>query len=119
MTNRIGHRDDAEAESERHSDQTNTDLREAGGDHRAATSRKSEPKRSDQFGSVLLGIHIAPPCSAFALKNAGNSPIGTAATPGSGLHREKLADFGGFSWPSLTENDRLRWTFPALSGTCP
>ena len=57
MADRIGHGYDAQAERQRHADQADTDLRKAGGDDRAAASRKSEPERADRFSGIFFGIH--------------------------------------------------------------
>src|SRR5882724_173569 len=52
MADRIGHRDHAQAEGERHADQADTDLWKARGDDGAAATRKSQPKGSDCLSGV-------------------------------------------------------------------
>src|SRR3982751_523472 len=63
MADGIGHRDDAQSECQRHTDQTDPDLWKRRRDHRAAATCKSQPKRTDPFGSIFLRIHIVIPPS--------------------------------------------------------
>jgi hypothetical protein len=65
MADRVGHRDHAQAERERHADQADADLRKARGDDGAAATGKSEPKGSDGLSGVFFAVHWSPPRVVF------------------------------------------------------
>jgi hypothetical protein len=46
--------------SQRHAEQANTDLREAGCDDRAAAATKGQPECADRLGYEFSEMHIAP-----------------------------------------------------------
>ena len=104
MADRIGHGDDAQPERQRHADQADADLRKAGGDHRAAASRKCEPKRADRFGSIFLRI----PCNAsLCFRRSRNckapqtAPLMVPEICQTGLAWRYFAAFRGFPWPEI------------------
>ena len=71
----IGHRDDAQPERQRHPDQSDTDLREAGGDHRAAASCKGQPERPDRLGGIFFCVHGTSSLICFGCQKPGKSPL--------------------------------------------
>ena len=61
VANGVRHGENGEAECERYAEQADTDLREGGSDHRAATAAEGQPECADRFGRELLNVHVPLP----------------------------------------------------------
>jgi hypothetical protein len=62
-----GHRQDRQAERERHAREANPELGKRRGEHRRAATAKNQPGRADEFGRKL-----ARHCTALPLRFTGN-----------------------------------------------
>jgi hypothetical protein len=61
VADRIGHRQDREAEGEGHAREADAELGKRRGENRRAASAENQPGRSDEFGRKLAHHRIALP----------------------------------------------------------
>ncbi|MGY3456264.1 hypothetical protein ACVWW5_001714 [Bradyrhizobium sp. LM3.4] len=86
VADRIGHGDHAQPECEGNTDQTDTNLRKAGCDHRAPATCECEPKGADSLGRVFFHIHVSSPAFKDSGTSSGTAPALGVKSPKSGPH---------------------------------
>src|SRR3974390_3318641 len=70
MTDRIGHCQHGQAESQGYTEQSDTDMRESGRDHCAAASAKRQPERAYALGRKTFSVHHDPPERVIELRSS-------------------------------------------------
>ena len=102
----VGHREDGEAERERHAEEAEAERvarlapREVGGQHGGTTATEDQPERAERFGDELLAhLHGAPlraelPPTSTTRTTLGGSFPAAADHAGSPAARERVSDRG-------------------------